>query len=75
MPAFSSFVLTQSVLSLNSQEMNSRLENRNCPYNYYFDHPLIEVITGYEEPLKHIQTMSYIMEDIDTKFHLYSVCS
>lgn len=42
------------------------------PHDYYFDHPLIEKLTGYEEPLLHTRLMPYRLKEIATRFMVYT---
>ena len=42
------------------------------PHDYHFDHPLIEKLTGYEEPLLHTRLMPHRLKDIATRFMVYT---
>ena len=54
------------------QEIINFTEFNAWPHDYYFDNPLIEKLTGYEEPLLHTRFMPYRLTEIATRFMVYT---
>ena len=54
------------------QEIINFTQSNVWPHDYYFDNPLIEKLTGYEEPLLHAHFMPYRLKDIATRFMVYT---
>ena len=54
------------------KDIGNFLKRNKWPQEYFFDNPLIEKLTGHEEPLKHIRIMPYPVKHIQTRFLLYS---